>query len=49
MFSYETYKISKSTLFYRTATEAASEAELVFLKESETKTDVTTVSNTYHI
>ena len=48
MFSYEIYKISKNTFFYRTATVAASEVSLVFLKESEIKVDAT-VSNTYNI
>ena len=48
MSSYEIYKISKNTFSYRTATVAASEVELVFSKESETKSN-TTVSNTYQI
>ena len=48
MFSYEIYKISKNTFFYRAATVATSEVYLVFLKQLETKTDAT-VSNTYHI
>ena len=48
MFSYEIYKFSKNTFFYRAAKVAASEVEVLFSKESETKTDAT-VSNTYQI
>ena len=48
MFSYEIYKISKNTFFYRTATVATSEVKLVLSKESETKTDAN-VSNTDQI
>ena len=45
MFSYEIYKFSKNTFFYRAATVAAPEVKLGFSKESKTKTDAT-VSNT---
>ena len=48
MFSCEIYEISKNTFFYRTATVAASEVELVFLKESRTKSNAI-ASNTYQI
>ena len=40
------YKISKNTFFYRKATVAASEVELLFSKEPWTKAYVI-VSNTY--
>ena len=40
------YKISKNTFFYRKATVAASEVELLFSKESWTKTYLI-ISNTY--
>ena len=49
VFSCEIFKISKNTFFYRTAPVAgSSEIQLVFSKESGTKTDVN-VSNKYQI